>query len=339
MLSPGQEMHLGVASATPDLTVYRAAVWDLTQDIAGHTGQDVVTTPEAVTTAERVLLDRVEEPELAAVLSATPLGLTGATTSLLAEARRCAPDGTGSMTSLADRVRIFLASQVDAMWWGHTPPYATDADVTGSADLVDLDPLRRGGVLGFCYRRQAGGLPARVLRALDRRIRPNRTPHTPGLRFAQTRPEAVALLNQVARELARLAPEGTPPIWVTSLTRSVRHQHHLRSLGYAAMLPSSHCVGYAMDVETRWYRQFGADRLLTGLLLDRQDAGDANIIDEGQVWHMCISPAASTRLRAEFEGGLLIGGPARTTRPGTPPADSTRPSHRLLLRWRRPCAR
>ena len=58
----------------------------------------------------------------------------------------------------------------------------------------------------------------------------------------------------------RSSPPGTPPLWVTSLTRSVGHQRHLRSLGYAALLPSAHCVGYAADVEMSWFRRFGADQ-------------------------------------------------------------------------------
>ncbi len=99
------------------------------------------------------------------------------------------------------------------------------------------------------------------------------------------------MLNQLATEFAALAPAGTPPLWVTSLARSVEHQHHLRALGYSAALPSAHCAGYAADVEMAWFRRFGADSVLRGLLLDLQQAGDINVIDEGQAWHVCLSPA------------------------------------------------
>ena len=105
------------------------------------------------------------------------------------------------------------------------------------------------------------------------------------------------LLNQVAADFARLAPGGTPPLWVTSLARSVAHQRHLRSLGYAALLPSAHCIGYAADIEMAWFRQFQADGVLQGLLLDRQRAGEVNVVDEGQAWHVCVCPGAGRALR------------------------------------------
>ena len=100
----------------------------------------------------------------------------------------------------------------------------------------------------------------------------------------------MAWLNQLADEFARITPDGTPPLWVTSLARSVQHQRHLKSLGYIALLPSAHCVGYAADIEMKWYRRFHAHRILRGLLLDRQRAGEVNVIDEGQAWHVCLHP-------------------------------------------------
>jgi hypothetical protein len=37
--------------------------------------------------------------------------------------------------------------------------------------------------------------------------------------------------------------------------------------------------------------------VLQSILLDRQAAGEINVIDEGQAWHVCIRPGAA--------GGLL----------------------------------
>jgi hypothetical protein len=284
----------GMASSVgPDVKSYRAAIADLVAEIAAHTQ------PLNLAKAERVLLDRVREPELDVVLSATPKGRAGAVAELLKSLRRRQP-GTGLAGDVSAAVRILLSSQVDAMWWGQTDPFQTDADLLGSPELVDLEQVRRNRSLRFRYRRQPANMPGRVVRAVERRLWPERTPHTAGVRFSHTRPETVALLNQVAVELARVAPAGTPPPWVTSMARSVAHQHRLRSLGYPAVLPSSHCVGYAVDVEMEWFRRFRADRALACLLLERQDSGDANVIDEGQVWHVCVNPAAAPRLRDEF---------------------------------------
>ena len=44
-----------------------------------------------------------------------------------------------------------------------------------------------------------------------------------------------------------------------------------------------------------WFRRFGAAHVLEGLLLERQQAGEVNTIDEGQTWHLCLSPAAVGR--------------------------------------------
>jgi len=112
------------------------------------------------------------------------------------------------------------------------------------------------------------------------------------------------VLNQVAHQLAARLPPRTPRLWVTSLVRSVEHQHRLRSLGYAAVLPSSHCVGYACDVEMQWFRRFDEDNLLPRLLLERQEAGQINVIDEGQAWHLCVNPLAHDELQAEYHAQL-----------------------------------
>jgi hypothetical protein len=107
----------------------------------------------------------------------------------------------------------------------------------------------------------------------------------------------IVLLNQIAADFARLAPPGTPPLFVTSVARSVAYQRHLRALGYAALLPSAHCVGYAADLEMRWYRQFEADHALKAVLIALQRDGDVNVIDEGQCWHVCARPGAGRALR------------------------------------------
>jgi hypothetical protein len=281
----------------PDLTAYRAAVADLLAEIAGRAGLD------DAPAVERVIAGRIAEPEFAAVLAATPNGMDEAAGRLLREVRDYQPSTRSSAADLGAHVRIHLFAQIEIMWWGSSPGYRTDADLLSCADLVDLEALRRRGQLGFRYRRQAHAFLVRAVRAAERRTRPDRAPRTAGLRCARARPEVVALLNQLSSEFALAAPPGTPPLWVTSLARSVEHQHRLRALGYAASLPSSHCVGYAMDLEMRWFRQFGADGALKAMLLGCQHAGDCNVIDEGQAWHVCIGPAGAARLRERVHAG------------------------------------
>jgi hypothetical protein len=50
----------------------------------------------------------------------------------------------------------------------------------------------------------------------------------------------------------------------------------------------------------QWYRQFDDDNVLARLLLERQEAGQLNVIDEGQAWHLCVNPLARDELNAAY---------------------------------------
>ncbi len=277
------------APCEPDFGPYRAAVGELVAELA----QFGVSDPES---AEHILNRRLDEQQFAPVLEATPDGRDETIARLLFEVRNYQPgqrvnvSTRGNSDGLAALVRISMLAQIDTVWWGRTRGYQSDAELLDSADLVDLDELSDDGQLRFRYRHQAGTLLGRAARKAERRTLPGRSPRTAGMWLVRARPQAVAWLNQLADEFARLAPPGTPPLWVTSLARSVAHQRRLRELGYVALLPSAHCVGYAADIEMAWYRRFHAHRILRGLLLDRQRADEVNVIDEGQAWHVCLRP-------------------------------------------------
>ena len=267
----------------PCIGPFRAATGDLANEI----GQAAATDAKA---AEHILARRLGEDEFATVLEETPDGWDATVAKLLFDVRNYEPTPRNATSTLASLVRISLLAQIDAVWWGRTPSYQKDSDVRDATDLVDLDDLDADGQLTFRYRHQAVTLVARAARLAERRAMPGRAPRTAGIWLARARPQAVAWLNDLADEFALVAPDGTPPLWVTSVARSVEHQRHLKSLGYIALLPSAHCVGFAADIEMKWYRRFRAHRLLRGLLLDRQRAGEINVIDEGQAWHVCLRP-------------------------------------------------
>jgi hypothetical protein len=271
------------ASCLPSLGPYRAAVSELVTEIGQSTSSDG-------RCAEHILGRRLGEDALAAVLEAAPDGWDATVARLLFEVRNYEPSPRNATSTLASLVRISLLAQIDALWWGRTPSYQTDADLRNAEDLVDLDVLDDDGQLAFSYRHQATTLVARAARSAERRALPGRSPKTAGLWLPLARPQAVAWLNDVAEEFADVAPDGTPPLWVTSVARSVEHQRHLKALGYIALLPSAHCTGFAADIEMKWYRRFRAHRILRGLLLDRQRANQVNVIDEGQAWHVCLHP-------------------------------------------------
>jgi hypothetical protein len=290
--------HVPPILPNPRLLEYRAAVDDLAVEASRRLA------PSELPTDEAFVVDRLGQPEFASVLSRLVGGVDAVTARLIGEARNYRPNVRSSASDLPAFIRIFLLSQIDSAWWSGMAPFASDIDVLRSPELVDLASLKSAKVLQFQYRGQSAGLPGRARDWAQRRTLPTIRPHTAGLRFTRSRPPVIAVVNDVARELAAALPPRTPRLWVTSLVRSVEHQHRLRSLGYAAVLPSSHCVGYACDVEMQWFRRFDRDNLLARLLIERQRSGQLNVIDEGQVWHLCVNPLACDELQAAYDAQL-----------------------------------
>jgi Family of unknown function (DUF5715) len=288
---PSQACVAGLAS-------YREAVAELLDEVAAQLH------PDDLSSTEALLADRLGSAEFTPMLVTSPGGPTAAIGELLAELRHYQPSASRSSSYAADltaMIRSYLLARIEVMWWGKVRPFATDDELVDTAELVDVEALRESGILLFQYRLQTETLVGRAARAADRRLRPDRLPRTAGLLSAYARPEVVTLLNELSAAFADLAPPDTPPLWVTSLARSAEQQRRLRALGYKATLPSSHCSGYAADIEMDWFRRFGAHRTLARVLLGRQEAGELNVIDEGQVWHVCVSPAAIPALRRDFD--------------------------------------
>ena len=280
------------------LSSYRAAVGDIAREA------DTRLRPFGPFSAESFVGEHLGRPEFASVLSRAEGGVDAVAARLTREIDNYRPSPRSSASNLPTCIRILLLSQIDAVWWSGATPFVSDTDVLGSSDLVDLSPLRSAKMLQFQYRTQATRLPGRARDWAQRQALPAVRPRTAGLRFTRSRPEVIAVVNQIARELAAMLPPRSPRLWVTSMARSIEHQHRLRALGYAAVLPSSHCVGFACDVEMDWFRRFDQDNLLACLLLDRQEAGQLNVIDEGQAWHLCVNPLACDELLAVYDGEL-----------------------------------
>jgi hypothetical protein len=292
----------GISNALPDsqLFGYRLAVDDLVKE-AGRRRR-----PSNLLAAERFAAKHLGQPEFTAVFSRLDGGADVVAIRLISEIRAYRPSARSSASDLWTLVRIYLLSLVDSVWWKGTAPFVSDADVLCSNELVDLRPLRSAKLLQFQFHTQPAGLSGRVLDWVQHHALPGIRPRVAGLRFTRSRPAVVAVINQIARELAATLPARTPPLWVTSMVRSEQHQHHLRSLGYPAVLPSSHCVGYACDLETLWFRRFDQENRLARLLLERQESGQLNVIDEGHAWHVCVNPLACEELQAAYDAQLRV---------------------------------
>ena len=241
-------------------------------------------------TAVKILDAELQGPTARQVVDRLPYGrddLMSAARQELDDPKLRLPSNAQSRAGL---VRILLLHQIDLMWWSHVTPYADQQAVEHATELLDLSERQRAGDLQFRFAVQPEGWLGRGRDYALRRVAPKRRPRVSGMKFLVARAEIIGLLNEIATTFAAKAPEGTPPLWVNSIVRSIEHQKHLSSLGYSALLPSSHCLGYGADVEMAWFRSFGAADVLGDILFDYRDRDVLNVIDEGQAWHLCLSP-------------------------------------------------
>lgn len=214
------------------------------------------------------------------------------------EFRRFSPSAASNAADRTSMVRILLLQCLDLLWWGDVEEYADQTALDADPDLLDLVDERTRGRVMFAFGLAPANTVARLRDAVTQRTFPGRQPRGPGLRFTKIRPAMLGLLNEVAERVAATAPAGTPPIWVTSITRSAEHQRHLRELGFSALSPSAHCTGWAADIDAVWFERFNAAATLRTVLEDYLDQGIVNVIDGVTAWHVCLSPKHAARYAA-----------------------------------------
>ena len=206
------------------------------------------------------------------------------------EFRRFSPSAASNAADRIAMVRILLLQCLDLLWWGDVDEYADGAALDADAQLLDLIDERHQGRVAFAFGLAPHNHVARLRDAVVQRVFPSRQPRGPGLRYTKIRPAMLGLLNEVATRVSAAAPAGTPPIWVTSITRSAEHQRRLRELGFSALSPSAHCTGWAADIDAIWFERFNAGTTLRTVLEDYLDRGVVNVIDGVTAWHVCLSP-------------------------------------------------
>ncbi len=237
-------------------------------------------------------------PDVRRIIDATPGGSDRVLKQALREYSLFVPSPASNASDPISLVRIILLQQIDLAWWAASADFPDARSIAYSPQVVDLKSLRASGGVRFGFGIASDRLIKRARDYAVQRALPDREPRGPGLPFHHARPEIVAVLNELADRVASQAPPQTPRIWVNSIVRSVHHQSRLRDLGFTALLPSAHCRGWAADVEMTWFERFGASGALREVLLDYQDAGVLNVIDEGRAWHLCLAPHAVARYTA-----------------------------------------
>lgn len=273
------------------LVAYRAAVTRL----SGRAG------------AQGAVRRVAEEPEVRSVLDALPTGADAALARIEAEVDAFRPTPRSNVATPADQARLLFLQQIDVLWWssGRAPtPFLDDDMVLRSPGLVRLDRSSAN----FRYRVSTRSWPVRARNHAVRRWAPGHEPHSSGLSYDRARPAMIALLNDVSTRFTARAPEWRRGVWVNCLVRSEAVQTRLRELGYSAAPTSSHCVGWAADVEMTWLAHHGYADPLRRVLRELAEIGTINLIDEGQAWHVCLNPAWVGHYEARFSGETACAG-------------------------------
>jgi hypothetical protein len=206
------------------------------------------------------------------------------------EYRKFAPSAASNAADRSAMVRILLLQCLDLLWWGDADEYVDGSSLAADGSLVELVDERRAGRVRFAFGLAPRNTVDRLWDAAIQRLFPRRQPRGPGLRYTRIRPAMLGVLNEIADRVAAIAPPGTPPIWVTSITRTTEYQQHLNSLGFSALSPSAHCTGWAADIDAVWFERFHAAGALREVLERYLNDGVLNVIDGVTAWHICLSP-------------------------------------------------
>lgn len=178
-------------------------------------------------------------------------------------------------------------------WYKNYYRYKNYNDIISDTKLINF---KKSKIALFDYIHLQESWYRRIPNSLGRRIRKLfnlPTGETIGLMNVHSKPEIIHLLNDICIEISRRARLKTPyPIVVTSILRTVEHQLHLKTLGYPAARESSHCCGYAADIENSWLRRNRPEwaKMLNEILQSYFDKGYINLIDYGNFYHICLNP-------------------------------------------------
>lgn len=184
---------------------------------------------------------------------------------------------------LRRRLRVLALHLIEANWHFGAQEYADQDAIENDSALIDLRRRPEQLDLQFQFVAAPAGWWQRGLRFVFKASH-----RTAGMQCTFTRPETLALANQVARAVSAMSSDS-PPLLVTSMLRSASHQRHLARLGFLAPERSAHCSGYAVDFLAVERRQQSALEQIAARLLE---SGAAHTIAEGDAMHICFSPAS-----------------------------------------------
>lgn len=212
---------------------------------------------------------------------------------------------TRQLRDLKEKMVIHLRQYFDYRWYKDHPVYHNDVALEKDHACWPLTKLKQHYSLHFQYRPLKKGPFGRHQNAIRKRLDTiNRNPgaSTIGMKTVSSRLEIMALINEMNEKIVQAYGEPLN-LQINSIIRTTEHQQQLIDIGYNATLFSAHCVGYAIDIERRWYAIHNKTlfHCIDQVLIDYHEKGIINLIDERIVWHLCLNPDYIEYYKAKAE--------------------------------------
>lgn len=182
---------------------------------------------------------------------------------------------------------------IEDKWYKDNHRYKTTIDINNDKNLINF---KKSDIAIFNFIHLKESWYRRLPNSLFKRIRKLLnlpTGETMGLMNIYSKPEIISCLNSIAIGIStRLNLKRPYPFVVTSILRTVKHQKHLNKIGYPAADESSHCCGYAADIECNWLKINRPDiaDALDEILEEYFQCSMINLIRYGNFYHICLNP-------------------------------------------------
>lgn len=207
------------------------------------------------------------------------------------------------------KLSIYLLQYIEYFWYKDFTVFENMEELFQDASIYKLDSLRKKYQLLFQYRHLKTGLLSRSQNGVRKRIdiiRRNPAGNTIGMQTGYSRVEIMVLINEINANISTAYGKQIK-LQVNSILRTSENQQNLINIGYNATFFSSHCVGYAIDVERKWYalndrRLF---KIIRNCLSIYHEKEIINLIDEGVVWHVCLNPKHIKEYQQKANNWLL----------------------------------
>jgi uncharacterized protein DUF5715 len=216
----------------------------------------------------------------------------------------------GSVRNLKSKLRVYLLQYIEYCWYKEYKIFNRTDDILIDKDIFNLKELQKKYHIEFQYRSLKKGIFSRPQNGIRKRIdimRRNPAGQTIGMESVYSRVEIIALINELNLKISDRYGKKIK-LQINSILRTSENQHNLINIGYNATFFSSHCIGYAIDVERKWYAL--NDKRLFNIINDclsgYHEKEIINLIDESIVWHLCLNPAYINEYKQKSNNWLLI---------------------------------